>query len=804
MNRKVICLIGAVIILLSFFGSNAFGTANIQTKLKNNYQETYDNRVNIVNIDKTTIKITVKIEEFKFDTVISEIGTFTSINLPGYGFSYVEGQAKLPMIRKMIEIPQSSEPDLKIISESWEYVTLDSLNHFEKIIPVQQSIEKKSGNDYEFSIDEMYYSKNQFLTDTVANIVDIGEIRSRRFALVEISPVKYNPVKGELSLMKTCEIIINLPNSDLEKTYENIERYSTPDFEHLFEQTFSNYGFYERGIVSKDTEGYLIVVYDDFFNEIEPFSDWKTAMGYDTTVIKTSEIPGGSSKEKIHDYIENAYNNWEIPPTYVLLVGDTGQVPTYLGTQGPDAVDLYYVTINSGDYFPDIYIGRFPASQGNHVTAMVDKTIYYEEGNFSDTEWIKKAAFMAGNDNYWITEGTHNYVISNYLEPNSYICDKIYEETYGANTQDITDALNDGRSLAIFSGHGSIYSWADGPSFEQQDVRNLNNEKIYPFVCSHACLTGSFQVSECFGETWLREEDKGGIAFWGASESTLWDEDDVLEKGMFQAWWDDNLDFIGGMTDMALYYVYENYSGGGYSQYYFEAYNILGDPSVKLWRNDPSGSPDRPVKPEGPVQGVVGYEYIFSTSSTDPDGDQLFFMWDWGDGETSDWIGPYESGEICEATHIWNDEGEFQVKVKVRDENFAQSEWSESLIINIVYNYPPEKPIISGAFWVLPGIKYNFKFSSIEPESEDIYLYIEWGDGEIEEWIGPFSSGEEITLPHKYTTKGSYFINATAKDINGFESDTTQKPVKVTFSRSRFSGNNLFFIIFEKIFDRLF
>ena len=804
MNKKYVCLIGAIIVFTLTTSPNAFGLANVQNEIEGIEQNSNDIGVNFENIDSTTIKISVNLNNYHFETIDTDNGHFTSVVLPGYGFLNSVGQAKLPTIRKMVEIPQGSDPEIIVISKNWDTVELNEYNLPKNIYPTQQSIEKKSGLDNKFSFDDKYYSKDQFKPDSIADVVDIGEIRSRRFALVEISPVKYNPVSGELKLLKSCELKINLPNSDLSKTVEKIKRYSTPDFEQFFELAFANYGFYEKEITTKDQEGYLIIVYDDFYDEIEPLVDWKTSMGYDTTVTKLSEVPGGSSKEKIHDYIDDAYNNWEIPPEYILLVGDTGQVPTYTGTTGPDAVDLYYVTINSGDYFPDIYIGRFPASQGSHVTAMVDKTILYESGNFSDTDWIKKAAFMAGDDNYWITEGTHDYVISNYLLPNSYTCDKIYEVTYGANSQDVRDALNDGRSLAIFSGHGSTYSWADGPQFDQDDVRNLNNNGMYPFVCSHACLTGSFQASECFGETWLREEEKGGIAFWGASESTLWDEDDVLEKGMFQAWWDDGMDFIGGMTDLALYYVYENYSGGGYSQYYFEAYNILGDASIKLWRNDPSGSPDRPVKPAGPTQGAVGYEYTFSTSSTDPDDDNLYFMWDWGDGETSAWMGPYTSGEICDASHIWNDEGTFEVKVKARDENFAQSEWSESSSIEIVYNYPPDTPVISGAFRLLPGISYNFKFSSNEPDGEDIYLYIEWGDGELENWIGPYTSGEEITLSHKYTTKGSFFINATAKDVNGFESDTRQKPIKVSFSRNSFFRNPLIFSLFERIITKYF
>jgi hypothetical protein len=800
MNKKFLCLVGAITILVLISSPNAFGYVNVISKNNISSQESNYIGVNAFNIDKTTIKISVSLDEFIFDTINTDKGLFTSVTLPGYGFSNAVGQAKLPKIRKMVEIPQDSSPELLVISESWDYVNLEELNYFNKIIPAQQSIEKKSEFDYELSFDDKYYTKNQFLPDKIADIVDVGEIRSRCFALVEISPMLYNPVKGEIKLMNNCEIVINLPNSNLTKTYENINRYSTSNFERLFKLMFLNYGSYEKEIKSKNQEGYLIIVYDDFYDEIEPFSDWKSEMGYNTTVIKTSEIPGGASKEKIHDYIDDAYNNWEIPPAYVLLVGDTSQIPTYYGTEGPDAVDLYFVTINSEDYFPDIFIGRFPASQGSHVTAMVDKTIYYEKANFSDTSWIKKAAFMAGNDNYWITEGTHNYVISDYLQPNSYICDKIYEVTYGANTQDVRDALDEGRSLAIFSGHGSRYYWDDGPHFDQEDIGDLTNEGMYPFVCSHACLTGSFQVPECFGETWLREEDKGGIAFWGASEGTLWDEDDILEKGMFQAWWDYDMDFIGGMTDMALYYVYENYSGGGFSKYYFEAYNILGDPSVKIWSNDPR-APYRPAKPEGPKNGWVDIEYNFSSSTIDPDGDKLYYMFDWGNGEFSEWIGPFASDEVCTASHIWYNVGTFNIKAKALDENGYESDWSRPLKIQIL-NFPPDIPTIIGRSWLLPKISYIFKINTTEPENEDVFFLIDWGDGNVEEWIGPYSSGEKITLSHKYITKGNYIINVTARDINGFVSDTQQKPIKVSFSRSRIIRNPFIFTIFEKLIEQ--
>jgi len=389
----------------------------------------------------------------------------------------------------------------------------------------------------------------------------------------------------------------------------------------------------------------------------------------------------------------------------VVFVGDTGQIPTKTsGLQGGvSCSDLYYVTINPEDYIPDIYIGRFPAATPAHVTAMVDKTVYYGEGGFPSNEWTKKGVFIASSDYGQLAEETHNYVIDNYLIPNEYTCDKIYQAS-GGSTSDIFNSLNDGRSLCVYSGHGYPGGWSCVP-FDNSDVSSLTNTDMYPFVCSHACSTSTFDDPECYGETWLREENKGGIAFWGASASTYWDEDDILEKGMFQACWNDNLTTIGGMTDMALIYLYNHYGGGGSSKYYFEGYNVLGDASVVLaGEAETNTPPDTPDTPEGPDNGETGIEYTFTTTTTDPEADDIYYMWHWGD-EVSDWLGPYDSGETIEIPHIWNVPGDFEIKVIAKDEAGGESNWSDVISINIVAPPLIEIGEITGGFGVSAVIK---------------------------------------------------------------------------------------------------
>lgn len=648
--------------------------------------------------------------DFIFDTIDVEGQTYTVIDIEGQGHSTVIGQPQIPLMRTMVHIPYGDNPQISVINEQWHTICLDSLELSSTILPVQPSLPKTHylTQHNEFSIDTHFYSQNMFYPDVTAQIIEIGQIRSRRYAFIEIAPLQYNPTTGEIRQLTQCIIDITVQEADYPTTYQQMQRYYSPVHEDFLQTVFVNYGELEQHTIlnPKTQLGYLFIVYDDFYSSIQPLVSVKQNKGFAVTVTKTSEIPGGVTVSAIENYIEDAYYNWPIPPAFLLLVGDTGQIPTKTtGLQsGVSCSDLYYVTINPGDYFPDIYLGRFPAQTIDQVTAMVDKTVYYETGSYPSDEWIKNAGFIASSDFGKLAEDTHNYVIENYLDPQDYNSIKIYQAS-GGTTSDITNAVNDGVSILVYSGHGYTGGWGC-ISFTINNVQNLVNQGMYPFVCSHACTTSPFNnPSEVFGETWLRQANKGGIAFWGASGYTYWYEDDYLQKGMFHAWWHDNLTSIGGMTDKALYYVYQQYGGGGRSRYYFEVYNVLGDPSIII-AGSPGSTESPPLKPEtpqGPNSGDTGVEYFFTTSTTDPDNDMLYYMWHWGDS-ISDWIGPYASGEVVEYSHVWNHPGVYEIRVKAKDTTGLESVWSDTHSITIIAMPVIEIGEITGGFGVHAAI----------------------------------------------------------------------------------------------------
>jgi len=82
-----------------------------------------------------------------------------------------------------------------------------------------------------------------------------------------------------------------------------------------------------------------------------------------------------------------------------------------------------------------------------------------------------------------------------------------------------------------------------------------------------------------------------------------------------------------------------------------------------------------------------------------------------------------------------------------------------------------------------------------DPEEDDLYYYIVWGDGHIENWIGPYESGEEIKVQHNWTAKGTYTIRIKAKDSE--ESDWSD-PLSVSMSKNKMLSNMILYFYFEK------
>ena len=96
--------------------------------------------------------------------------------------------------------------------------------------------------------------------------------------------------------------------------------------------------------------------------------------------------------------------------------------------------------------------------------------------------------------------------------------------------------------------------------------------------------------------------------------------------------------------------------------------------------------PNKPVKPSGQTNGKTGTSYTYSSTTTDPNGDQLYYWFDWGDSTNSSWVGPYTSGSPGNASHTWAAQGSYNIQVKAKDIYDVESDWSDPLTVSMPKN----------------------------------------------------------------------------------------------------------------------
>lgn len=100
----------------------------------------------------------------------------------------------------------------------------------------------------------------------------------------------------------------------------------------------------------------------------------------------------------------------------------------------------------------------------------------------------------------------------------------------------------------------------------------------------------------------------------------------------------------------------------------------------------PQLPPEIPERPKGRMNGKSGTEYTYESKTIDPNEDELYYQWSWGDGSTSEWIGPLDSNTLCSVSHSWNENGEYEVKVRAKDSFNSETEWSEPLTVSMPKN----------------------------------------------------------------------------------------------------------------------
>ena len=101
----------------------------------------------------------------------------------------------------------------------------------------------------------------------------------------------------------------------------------------------------------------------------------------------------------------------------------------------------------------------------------------------------------------------------------------------------------------------------------------------------------------------------------------------------------------------------------------------------------------------------------------------------------------------------------------------------------------PRDPAIIGPIKGKRGVDYEYTFFSRDYGNADLKYYIDWGDGNIENWIGPYNSLEAFTLTHSWDSKGTYDVSAKVRNITSPMSQQSYKTtLQLRISRGLFFG----------------
>lgn len=596
--------------------------------------------------------------------------SFALLEMEGAQFSQKVGSANLPTYSALIEVPICQAFSIEVAEAQYDTIPLSSLGVDHQVMPLQPSRSKSDTSRHALVLDKKAYNTDAYQGVEMAMVEHVGMARDRNLARLQISPVRYNAVQGSIIVCRHAVVTVQYHGADSAATMQHFRRYHSPAFGTV--GTLNS--LYPKTIASAAPVRYLIVAHSMFRGQLDNFITWKQRKGFLTDIVYTDDPGVGSTTADISSYIHSQYTNAtdaQPAPTYVLLVGDHEQIPAYTGTTSNEHItDLYFMTWTPGDNIPDCYYGRFSAQNISQLTPQIEKTLMYEQYTFANPSFLDRAVMVAGVDggnagdygythadpamDYAITHyvnGSQGFSSVNYFKNNTTIVPTATNVTIGSNNSsnsaNVRNYYNQGAGWINYSAHGSATSWGT-PNFTTTHAAAMTNTQKFGIMIGNCCLTNKFETATCLGESLLRKGNYcGAVGYIGGTNSTYWYEDFYWAVGLRTG------STIGPSMSMAYDATHQgNYdalchthgesrsqwietqgamvvngntivegSTSGLKLYYWEIYQLMGDPSLMPYLTQATSIPM--TAPSVVMSGAssisvqaVPYAYVALTDTT--------------------------------------------------------------------------------------------------------------------------------------------------------------------------------------------
>jgi len=485
----------------------------------------------------------------------------------------------------------------------------------------------------------------------------------------------------------------------------------------------------------------IIITPSEFVEDLEPLKDYKDDCGVKSIIVTLNDINTGNyfpaqgrdQQEKIKYFIKNAIEEWNT--TNVILTGGENKIPVRMshvwdGMEESIISDLYYADIYDGynnfcswdsnendifgeffdyevdevDLYPNIRLGRLNFREEDEVARVVEKIITYESTGAYMEDWFENMIVCGGDtfeDGMGVNEG--EYLNEHAIEMmDDFTPDKLWVTNGRLQLAlNVDNAIKEGAGFLYMTGHGTFETWATHPhqdfntwwpigTYLNFHVMNLKNKEMLPVVIIGGCSNCEFLEDVCFGWSFLKSPNGGGIAAYGNSalgwgyvgSSCINGLTGGMELSAFKAYGVQNSETTGELWTTALTnYINEFGVYGAHGYKTVEEWQAFNDPSLRI--TQVTNKPHKPDTPTGPTTGDANYEYSYTTKTTEPDGDLIKYCFDWDDG-TTNWTDWMEADVEITLSHKWARPGNYDIKVKARDEYGLDSEWSDSITLHVV------------------------------------------------------------------------------------------------------------------------
>ncbi len=507
---------------------------------------------------------------------------FQLINMPGEQSDGREGQPALPLVTRLVAVPDG--------------MTLQVVKIENRNTPVAGKYRPwpaqgiRPATDQSLSLDTQYYQANkQNATPGLVTVGQPGLVRGLRVVPVRFRPVRWTAVDGTLEVAAEIDVTFDLVASSDGNRNRNDGRPIPESFAKMFASEVI--GYQEKAGTMGVYGSYLIIHPDNatVLSNLQPLIQWRQRQGYNVVVASTAET--GTSTTSIKSYIQSQYNELKNSLEFVTLVGDANgsvAIPTYTeylsGYNGEG--DHEYTLLDGSDLLADVHLGRLSVDSASMLATVVNKIVNYESNPHlsDDTEWFTRAGLTgdpgtSGDSCIYVNQ----WVKQQLMELKYSRVDTIWSGNFSSL---MMETVSRGESFFTYRGYYGMSGLHEG------FISAMNNGQKLPFALILTCDTGSFESdANCRSEAFFRASNGGAVAAIGtATIGTHTRYNNCMFQGVAEGILNRDDPRAGPALTLGKLNLFENYYDVEPNKVsIWSTWNsLIGDPATAIWTAVPT------------------------------------------------------------------------------------------------------------------------------------------------------------------------------------------------------------------------